>query len=1682
MKLKPLYLLAFSLFNFCCQAQATAPASQIIYQYNFSGSASTSVLGQAPDVRPSNEVFVSNDTLSQSDTIKADGAVTGDTRPSYYLPFRVAAGRKNIVSMDVQLNPGNPAGEHWYGLCFARGATLPVADGGLASAYGAMFLLRENGQAQFLSWGTQAGSESRTLNATSGRMEIVLDNTNPANTDLWVVEFRINGGLVFSTQYNGGNFNPDSSDPIQWVGFGKWGPTQGKMDNFTVQVTPAVASVVGVDSTTLTGKVMCGYQGWFTAPITGDSRWIHWGGFRAGDDHASPDGTNLLTDMYPDMREFDADELIPTAMTIGSGSAGAAAPLYSGSNPKTVRRHVRWMQEYGIDGVFAQRFIHEHMGEDTSYKQQLNKTLWSIKNGCQEYGRVFAVMYDISGPADDDLWVTALKNDWMALVDQGLTTGGRYLQQNGKPIVAIWGPGFTDRIPANPATALALINWFKSEAPAKYRASVMGGVPGQWRTLNGDSRTDTAWGDVYRAYDVISPWTVGRYNNNAQIDTWKTSRVVPDIVAAVAAGRAYGTVVWPGFSWKNLNNGTLNQIPRNGGAFYWRQIYNACAAGTTFIYVAMFDEVNEGTAITKVAENAAQAPNQGSWVNMDADGTALPSDWYLRLTYEAGRMLRDPATLTATLPTAPGPQTVTGLGLSNTWDGGGGSADDTWSNPLNWVGDVEPNYADPLNFTSAYVGAANSAYQYSEPAPTIKGLNFLPSAGAFTLLGSPIVLDGDIANQSTRIQTISLNMDLGSGTRTIAATAGDILLSGSNIGTAQIRKTGDYRLTLSAWNRHTGGTEVVAGTLTFLGVQGEEGNIAGNLTIRAGATVYLNDGWSLGYSGDSTRSVTSITIQGGSLVVGANNTGGTSAQTITMTGGSISQLGDRDFDWYLGNGGVSANPTLRTLASSESAVVAANFDLRLGAGNKLTLDVARGSVSGGADLHFRGSIQDGGETGGVIKNGSGKVIFAGANTYSGNTSVNAGTVELAANGIQQFKILGDGVNNTINGAGTVNLLGSLAFDLAGAGNGYPNTWTIVATGGARTYGAEFNVLGFSNMGDGTWRRPINDRIYEFSQATGQLRTTEFGATDPLYTYLRTAMTSDGYIVSSTDLLQTSLSSTASTGDFTREACAGLPALIDGEFGPAGTSTGAQADSATCQVGEIITYTLNTSTNLRGYNISKIVSHTGWDQNRFGQRYDVEVHKVGAPAGAFLPLVSVDYRPSSSGTSSAEVTVTGLSGFSEFNTGTLASGVDQIRFIFKNGSNYGHSMYRELDVIGTPTSLGGLGLSFTGGGFELPYLGAGNFQQGTAATGWTSIKKNVGTTVDYGGGILSNGSPYGNPPAPQGEQVALLKGPGGIEQVIAGFEVGKTYTISFKAIGRSTFGDANPFQVLLDGQLLSFSGLTTIQPPKTEYTPYAGTFTARNSTMTLAFLSTSNDGVVDFSSYVDDVQIQDVPNAPVITSLGGILTGTVGDPFSYAITVTPDPATYPTTYQLTGALPAGLTLNSTTGVISGTPTLAEDRSVFVTATNTGGTSTALSLQIQITGGAIDPYDQWLALYPGLSNTSGSTDPDQDGWTNHQEFLFGGDPTIASAGILTATRSGTQILFTFVARRTGATYAITSSTTLGSGAWLGDSEAEASLGTATDQTGVANPTDYVRRQFSVVPATKKFYRVEASTVVP
>jgi hypothetical protein len=68
---------------------------------------------------------------------------------------------------------------------------------------------------------------------------------------------------------------------------------------------------------------------------------------------------------------------------------------------------------------------------------------------------------------------------------------------------------------------------------------------------------------------------------------------------------------------------------------------------------AMFDEVDEGTAMFKLAPSSAMLPAGATLVPLDADGQALRSDFYLRLGGAATGMLRGDLPLTATLPSAP---------------------------------------------------------------------------------------------------------------------------------------------------------------------------------------------------------------------------------------------------------------------------------------------------------------------------------------------------------------------------------------------------------------------------------------------------------------------------------------------------------------------------------------------------------------------------------------------------------------------------------------------------------------------------------------------------------------------------------------------------------------------------------------------------------------------------------------------------------------------------------------------------------------------------------------------------------------------------------------------------------------------------------------------------------------------
>lgn len=394
-----------------------------------------------------------------------------------------------------------------------------------------------------------------------------------------------------------------------------------------------------VDPSTLDRKMLMGYQGWFACAGDGSpmNKWVHW--FDTGQ---APVAANLTVDFWPDISELDADELYATSLTMPDSSP---AKVYSPWNQKTVLRHFKWMKDYDVDGVFLQRFTSEL--STTSNFNWRNGVATNVQIGAETYGRVFAIMYDVSGQNESTL-VSTLTNDWLYLVNtMHITDSPRYIRHHGKPVVTIWGFGFNSRSNTT-ADAQTVISFFKSAG-----WTVMGGVPTYWRTLGNDSQTNAAWSNIYRSFDVLSPWLVTRFSTTNAADSFKTGTLIPDLNECNLHSIDYMPVVWPGFSWTNVNGGPYNQIPRYGGAFYWRQVYNSISAGCTMLYGAMFDEMNEGTSMFKMAPTVAQLPTGAPLVPLNVDGVNLPSDWYLRLAGQATKMLRGDIPLQQKMPITP---------------------------------------------------------------------------------------------------------------------------------------------------------------------------------------------------------------------------------------------------------------------------------------------------------------------------------------------------------------------------------------------------------------------------------------------------------------------------------------------------------------------------------------------------------------------------------------------------------------------------------------------------------------------------------------------------------------------------------------------------------------------------------------------------------------------------------------------------------------------------------------------------------------------------------------------------------------------------------------------------------------------------------------------------------------------
>jgi len=383
-------------------------------------------------------------------------------------------------------------------------------------------------------------------------------------------------------------------------------------------------STRGVDTSTLTGKVMCGYQGWFNAEGDGAERgWVHWTKRRG---MLAPG--NVKVDLWPDVSDLTPGERFATGFKHTNGNV---AEVFSSFRRPTVLRHFEWMRDYGIDGAFVQRFINDL--RNPAALRHNNTVLSHCREGANQFGRAYVVMYDLSGLGTNR--IHEVMDDWRSLRTRMRVTGDdAYLRHRGRPLVAVWGIGFNDGRKYTIAECRELVEFLKNDG-----CSVMVGVPTGWRELNRDCLRDPALHELLKLADVISPWTVGRYRDPAQARRHGETTWQADVKWCAEQRVDFLPVAFPGFSWYNMFGKEFDGIPRLKGEFLWTQFVAAKNAGAGMIYVAMFDEVDEGTAIFKCT-NDVPVGEGAKFVTLEG----LPSDYYLRLTGDGAKLLRGEVT------------------------------------------------------------------------------------------------------------------------------------------------------------------------------------------------------------------------------------------------------------------------------------------------------------------------------------------------------------------------------------------------------------------------------------------------------------------------------------------------------------------------------------------------------------------------------------------------------------------------------------------------------------------------------------------------------------------------------------------------------------------------------------------------------------------------------------------------------------------------------------------------------------------------------------------------------------------------------------------------------------------------------------------------------------------------------
>lgn len=413
-----------------------------------------------------------------------------------------------------------------------------------------------------------------------------------------------------------------------------------------------------------------------------------------------------------------------------------------------------------------------------------------------------------------------------------------------------------------------------------------------------------------------------------------------------------------------------------------------------------------------------------------------------------------------------------------TWTG---AVNGNWSNAGNWSGGAVPTAGGNLVFPS---GAATLATTND----LIAGTSFLSlkiTGSGYTLAGNAISLAGNLTDSDTSgANAISLDIAI-PASRTFAVTyaAETLTLSGTISGAGKLTKSGAGVLVLGGTNTFSGGFAQSAGTVSVssdasfgtVPASPTAANLSLKSTLATTATFAINanrgiayvgtmtidvaPGTTLTYGGIATGTYAVTKANGGTLVLSGTNT---NTGAIALTGGILSISADANLGAAPATAATMITFNGGNLDTTATFALAANRNMKFT--QNATIDVAPGTT-----LTYGGIASGSGSS--LTLPDTGTLLLTGTNTYTGDTAIAAGTLQLgsatALSGSSDVVVTGtldlDGNSNTIGslaGTGTVTNSAATAATLGTNKDSASTTFSGVIADGAGS-------VSLAKLGSGT---------------------------------------------------------------------------------------------------------------------------------------------------------------------------------------------------------------------------------------------------------------------------------------------------------------------------------------------------------------------------------------------------------------------------------------------------------------------------------------------------------------------------------------------------------------------------------------------------------------------------------------